>query len=85
MELLLCDCKKKCEVGTCSCIDMGMRCTDLCQLQECDNSENNKEDDEEVGSDYETDNDDEQKSHAWKISIFIDFFSIVQITMRWWR
>ena len=43
---------------------MGMRCTDLCQLQECDNSENNKEDDEEVGSDYETDNDDEQKSHA---------------------
>ena len=41
---------------------MGMRCTDLCQLQECDNSENNKEDDDKVVSDYETDNDDEQKS-----------------------
>ena len=59
MELLSCDCKKKCEVGKCTCIDMGMRCTDLCQLQECDNSENNKEDDDKVVSDYETNNDDE--------------------------
>ena len=41
---------------------MGMPCTDLCQLQECDNSENNKEDDNKVVFDYETDNDDEQKS-----------------------
>ena len=40
---------------------MGMRCTDLCQLKECDNSENNKEDDDKV-SDYETDNEDKQKS-----------------------
>ena len=59
MELLSCDCKKKCEVGKCTCIDMGMPCTDLCQLQECDNSENNKEDDDKVVFDYETDNDDE--------------------------
>ena len=36
---------------------MGMRCTDLCQLQEHDNSENNKEDDDKVVSDYGTDND----------------------------
>ena len=41
---------------------MGMRCADLCQLQECDNSENNKEDDNKVVFDYKTDNDDEQKS-----------------------
>ena len=59
MELLSYDCKKECEVGKCTCIDMGMRCTDLCQLQECDNSENNKEDDDKVVFDYETDNDDE--------------------------
>ena len=59
MELLSCDCKKKCEVVKCTCIDMGMRCTDLCQLQECYNSENNKEDYDKVVSDYETDNDDE--------------------------
>ena len=59
MELLSCDCKEKCKVGKCTCINMGMWCTDLCQLQECDNSENNKEDDDKVVSDYETDNDDE--------------------------
>ena len=53
---------------------MGMRCTDLCQLQECDNSENNKEDDDKVVSDYETENDDEQKSDDAKIPIFVDFF-----------
>ena len=41
---------------------MGMRCTDLWQLQECDNSENNNDDDEKVVSDYETDNEDKQKS-----------------------
>ena len=55
MELLLCDCKQKCKVGKCTCIDKGMRCTNLCQLQECDNSENNKEDDNKVVSDYEPD------------------------------
>ena len=41
---------------------MGMRSTDLCQLQERDNSENNKQDDDKVVSDYEADNDYEQKS-----------------------
>ena len=41
---------------------MAMGCTDLCQLHERDNSENNKEDDNKVVSDYETYNDDEQKS-----------------------
>ena len=48
----------KYEVGTCTCIDMGMQFTELCQLQKCDDSENNKEDDDEVVSDYETDNED---------------------------
>ena len=57
IELLSCDCKQKCEVGKRTCIDMGMRCTDLCQLQERDNSENNKQDDDKVVSDYEADND----------------------------
>ena len=33
MELLSCDCKNKCESSTCTCIDMSMRCTDLCELQ----------------------------------------------------
>ena len=57
MELLSCDCKKKWEVGTCTCIEMGVRCTDLCQLQDCDNSENN-EVENDVLCDYETDNED---------------------------
>ena len=46
----------RCKVGKCTCIDKDVRCTNLCQLQECDNSENNKEDDDKVVSDYETDN-----------------------------
>ena len=58
MELHSCDCKQKCEVGKCTSIELGMRCTDLCQLQKCDNSENNKVDDDKIVSDYETDNDD---------------------------
>ena len=49
-------------MGKYTCIDMDMRCTDLGQLPECDNSENNKADDSKIVSDYETDNDDEQKS-----------------------
>ena len=36
---------------------MGMRCTDLCQLQDCNNSENN-EVDNDVVCDYQTDDDD---------------------------
>ena len=52
MELLSCDCKQKCEVDKSTCIDMGMQCTDLCQLQERNNPEN----------DYEKDNDNKQKS-----------------------
>ena len=62
MELLSCDCKQKCEVDKCTCIDMSMQFTDLCQLQEHNNSENTKEDDNKVVSDYEKDNDNEQKS-----------------------
>ena len=57
MELLSRDCKKKCEAGTCTCIEMGMQCTDLCQLQDCDNSEN-KEVDNDVVCNYETEDDD---------------------------
>ena len=59
MELLLCDCKKKCEVDKCTYIDMGMLCTNMYQLQECDKSENNKEDDDKNVSDYKTYYDDE--------------------------
>ena len=57
MELLSCDCKKKCEVGTYTCIEMGVRCTDLCRLLDCGNFENN-EVDNDVVCDYETDDDD---------------------------
>ena len=41
---------------------MSMQFTDLCQLQEHNNSENTKEDDNKVVSDYEKGNDNEQKS-----------------------
>ena len=83
MELLWCDCKKKCEVGTCKCIDMGMRCTDLCQLQKYDYSENNKEDDDaEVVSDYMKQIMTTNRKAMIKKSQFLLIFLFVQATIR---
>ena len=59
MEITSCNCKKKFKVGTCTCMDIGIRSTDLCQLQECNKSENKKEDDDEVVSGYKRDNSEE--------------------------
>ena len=37
LYLLSCGCLKKCKVGTCSCLDRGLQCTDDCHIQECEN------------------------------------------------
>ena len=54
MELLSGDCKKKCERGKCSGIDMGLRYAELCRSQECNNSEIVEKDNSEGLSDYKT-------------------------------
>ena len=35
--LLPCVCSRKCEIGTCSCLDSGLPCTDNCHTHECEN------------------------------------------------
>lgn len=37
LELLSCQCKKTCELPNCMCLSNGLRCTDMCKLQECTN------------------------------------------------
>ena len=42
-----CNCKRKCIAGSCTCIDTGLRCSEACLNQNCDNmdDENDSEDD----------------------------------------
>ena len=58
-----------------------IRWADFCQMQECYNLENNQEDDNEVVSDYETDNGKNRKAIIEK-SLFFLFFLIRQTTIR---
>ena len=39
MELIACDCRRKCEMETCSCVQMGMACTEACFAKSCGNDE----------------------------------------------
>ena len=35
--MLACDCKRKCQVGSCSCIHNGLNCSEACTYQGCQN------------------------------------------------
>ena len=37
LELLSCQCKRRCQLPNCSCLSNGLQCTALCRLQDCDN------------------------------------------------
>jgi len=37
LKFLSCKCKRKCVVPTCQCIGNGLKCTDACFLQACEN------------------------------------------------
>ena len=37
LEFLSCKCKKSCKLPTCHCMVNGLRCTQACTLQECEN------------------------------------------------
>ena len=37
LELLACTCSKECTTESCVCLRNGLKCTDKCQLQTCDN------------------------------------------------
>jgi hypothetical protein len=63
LELLSCNCKKQCSSSRCVCVANGLRCTDMCRLQDCENqpsteqeedddSSVNMEDDDDLEEDY---------------------------------
>ena len=35
--MLECDCKRKCQLGSCSCIDNGLNCSEACTYEGCEN------------------------------------------------
>ena len=37
LDLLACNCSKKCVVPNCECLANGLKCTDMCKLPDCDN------------------------------------------------
>ena len=37
LELLSCQCKRVCQLPSCTCLANGLHCTDMCRLQECTN------------------------------------------------
>ena len=43
LELISCSCKKGCKSGFCSCFSGTMKCTDVCQCINCENSVNDSE------------------------------------------
>ena len=49
--MLACDCKRKCEYSYCSCIDAGLKCSDACAYQDCNNMQQDcdkNEDDQDM-------------------------------------
>ena len=62
MEMLACNCRRMCVAGTCSCMDVGLKCTDACSLADCENraingDENDEDLNEENIADSESDED----------------------------
>ena len=54
LSLLSCGCTRKCEAGSCSCVDSGLQCPDACHSRECGNMPDdvlNRESDNEEDDD----------------------------------
>jgi len=54
LDLLACNCARKCELAKCTCMANGLKCTDMCRLQDCENQASVNQEDEEVESEDET-------------------------------
>ena len=63
MEMLACNCRRMCVVGTCSCVDVGLKCTDACSLGDCENRAiNDDENDEDLNEDNILDSESDEDS-----------------------
>jgi len=58
LKLLSCNCSRRCKLPECQCMSSGLKCTNLCKLQTCDNQP--EEDDHDMITDADlTDSDTE--------------------------
>ncbi|KAL8582172.1 hypothetical protein ACOMHN_004091 [Nucella lapillus] len=59
IELLACKCTRACTALECTCIQHGLKCSDMCKLKECDNQpvDDDLEDVSELVDDDDFDND----------------------------
>ena len=55
LDLLACNCAKKCELPRCICMTNGLKCTEVCRLQDCDSQSDNTDDDEDVINELQDD------------------------------
>ena len=55
LDLLACNCAKKCELPRCICMTNGLKCTEVCRLQDCDSQSDNADDDEDVINELQDD------------------------------
>ena len=61
LDLLVCNCTRKCELPKCACMANGLKCTDMCKLQDCDNQDplsNTEESEDEIVLEDEDDYED---------------------------
>ena len=59
IDLLACNCPRKCELPRCECMANGLKCTDMCRLPDCENQAstlNNEESVDEQDDEMEDDN-----------------------------
>ena len=62
LDLLSCECKRKCVPNDCICIANGMKGTDMCKLPSCENridEDENEEEEESAESDADIDEDED--------------------------
>ena len=57
LQLLSCNCTLSCKLPECGCLSNGLRCTDMCKLQTCENQAREEEQVAEL-TDCDVDDDD---------------------------
>ena len=51
LDVLACNCTWKCSLPTCVCLSNGLKCIDMCRLQDCENQASSFESDDEESAD----------------------------------
>ena len=51
LNLFACNCTRKCSLPKCVCLSNGLKCTDMCRLQDCENQESSFESADEESAD----------------------------------